>query len=89
MATRSRHVPLRTCVICSNKAPKAELTRIVATPQGNVTIDPTGKLPGRGAYVCGVGDCAEQGLKRGRLEHLLRAKLKDEEWASLNALNKP
>ena len=76
-------------MICGNKTPKAELTRIVATPQGSVTIDPTGKLPGRGAYVCGDGDCAEQGLKRGRLEYVLRAKLKDEEWASLGALSNP
>lgn len=88
MATRTRHVPFRTCVICGNKAPKAELTRIVATPQGSVTIDTTGKLPGRGAYVCGDGECAGQGLKRGRLEHVLRAKLKDDEWASLDAFSR-
>ena len=81
---KTRHVPLRTCVVCGNKAPKRELARIVATPRGGVLLDASGKMQGRGAYVCG-GNCVEGGVKKGRLEFALRAKLSDSQWADLVA----
>lgn len=80
---KTKHVPVRTCVVCGNKAPKRELARIVATPRGGALLDASGKMQGRGAYVCG-GNCAEGGVKRrGRLEFALRAKLSDSQWADL------
>ena len=79
----ARHVPLRTCVICGSRSPKGQLLRIVAGPGEGVAVDTTGKSSGRGTYVCKDGNCAQNGLKRGRIEHVLRAKLKDEEWAEL------
>jgi predicted RNA-binding protein YlxR (DUF448 family) len=48
-------------------------------------MDPSGKQPGRGAYVCKDGNCSPAGLKKGRLEHALRTAIKDEEWAELNS----
>ena len=81
-----RHVPLRSCVNCGNRTAKGELIRIVATPQGRVEIDPTGKLPGRGAYLCADGKCVQASLKRGRIDYALRTKLKDEEWAKVASL---
>ena len=84
-ATHQRHLPLRSCIVCRNKAAKAELVRIVATPEGAVTMDPTGKRPGRGAYVCKDGVCLSGGPKRGRFEYALRTKLKDMQWTELMA----
>jgi predicted RNA-binding protein YlxR (DUF448 family) len=78
-----RHVPLRSCVNCGRKAPKPELIRIVATPNGTVLTDPTGKTSGRGAYVCRDASCIQMGIKRGRLAHALRTSIKDEEWETL------
>lgn len=46
-----RKIPLRTCIITKEKLPKKELLRIVRTPEGEVKIDETGKLNGRGAYI--------------------------------------
>ena len=46
-----RKIPLRTCVITKEKLPKKDLLRIVRTPEGEVKIDETGKLNGRGAYI--------------------------------------
>ena len=46
-----KKIPLRTCVITKEKLPKAELVRVVRTPEGNVVIDTTGKANGRGAYL--------------------------------------
>ncbi len=83
MTVRRRHVPERSCVICGNKTAKRELLRIVATPQGAVKVDKTGKLPGRGAYICISGACAPDRLKRGRLEHALRASMSDADWNNL------
>ena len=46
-----RKIPLRTCVITKEALPKKELLRIVRTPEGEVKVDETGKLNGRGAYI--------------------------------------
>ena len=46
-----RKIPERTCIISHEKLPKAELIRIVRTPDGKVEIDLTGKMNGRGAYL--------------------------------------
>ena len=78
-----RHVPLRTCVICGNRAPKRELVRVVATPAGEVRLDPTGKESGRGTYMCDRVACIGTDLKRGRLEQVLRRGLSDDDWSQL------
>lgn len=79
----NKHVPLRTCVNCGSKTAKRELVRIVATPLASVRLDVTGKSPGRGAYLC--GDCSHKhtGLKKGRLEHVLRTSISDDDWEKL------
>ena len=48
---KQRKEVLRTCIITKEKLPKKELLRIVRTPEGNIEIDLTGKLNGRGAYI--------------------------------------
>ena len=48
---KQRKIPLRTCVISKEKLPKQELLRVVKTPDGEIKIDVTGKLNGRGAYI--------------------------------------
>jgi len=51
------------------------MVRLVRTPQGMVEIDPRGKRAGRGAYLCKVQACWEQGLKGNRLERALKTKI--------------
>lgn len=46
-----KKIPMRTCVITSEKCEKRDLIRVVRTPEGNVIIDETGKANGRGAYL--------------------------------------
>ena len=67
---RKRHIPERTCVACGTKKPKAQLVRIARSPQGTVSVDPVGKAPGRGAYVCGPG-CLDTAMGRGRMARSL------------------
>jgi hypothetical protein len=63
--------------------PKRSLIRIVRSPQG-VLVDPTGKMPGRGAYLHDARTCWERGL-RGALAHALKAELTDDDRARLAA----
>ena len=83
--TRGRHVPSRSCVVCGTKGPKRELDRIVASGDGGVSIDPTGRMPGRGTYVCRNEPCDRSTLSRGRLEYTLRTEISDDNWAQLVA----
>jgi predicted RNA-binding protein YlxR (DUF448 family) len=80
---RTRPVPQRTCVGCNTATNKRELVRIVRTPEGSVVADPTGKQPGRGAYVHQQADCWEAALKKGRLEHSLKTKLTPDDLRGL------
>ncbi|HET7686016.1 MAG TPA: YlxR family protein [Candidatus Limnocylindria bacterium] len=54
---RPDHVPMRTCAACRQVRPKRSLTRLVRRADGSVAIDPTGKLAGRGTYICDQPDC--------------------------------
>ncbi len=71
--TRPRHVPQRTCVACRQTSAKRQLVRIVRAADGSVSVDPTGKLSGRGAYLCDSPACWKAGLKaRGPLAGALK-----------------
>ncbi len=80
MTPARRHVPLRSCIICGRKASKREFTRVVSTPDKGVEIDHTGKLSGRGAYICSDVQCAPGPVKRSRIEHSLRRPITDSDW---------
>ena len=69
---RTRHVPLRTCVACRAKTDKRRLVRIVRGTSGEAAPDPTGKAPGRGAYLCPRFECWETGIGKGRLGRALK-----------------
>jgi len=56
-------VPWRTCVACRRSRPKPELIRLVCAT-GTVHVDPSGSLPGRGAYLCGLPECTTTALRR-------------------------
>jgi len=73
---RTRHIPQRTCVGCRQVLPKRTLIRIVRGAQG-VHVDPTGKAPGRGAYLHDQRSCWESGL-RGPLARALKTELTPE-----------
>ncbi len=62
--------------MCRDKDPKRQLTRLVRTEQG-VVIDPTGKLHGRGAYLCDKPECWQRAAMTDALSRALRVKLTD------------
>lgn len=75
---RPRHVPQRSCFSCGRRADKRELVRLVRTVSGSVEIDPIGKVSGRGAYLCLDRECWEEGLKKTRLDRVLKCTVSPE-----------
>jgi predicted RNA-binding protein YlxR (DUF448 family) len=74
---KQRKIPLRTCVITKESLPKKELLRIVRTPEGDVKVDETGKLNGRGAYIKKDVSVLEQAKKTKILEKRLKVEIED------------
>ena len=81
-----RHVPQRQCVACRQMRPKRDLVRVVRTPAGEVRVDTTGKVSGRGAYVCPSDACAEVALRERRLEHALETPVPESAAVELRAV---
>ena len=65
---RTKRPPLRKCIGCGEMKEKRELTRVVKSPQGEISLDLTGKKAGRGAYVCRRSECLQAARKARRLE---------------------
>ena len=83
MPLKPKKIPMRMCVGCREMKPKKELLRAVRSPEGEVSLDATGKKPGRGAYCCYNADCLRRALKQGQLDRQLEVKLSDEVNAQL------
>lgn len=65
---RTKKVPLRKCMGCGEMKAKKELVRVVKSLEGEVSLDLTGRKPGRGAYVCHQAECLKIARKARRLE---------------------
>lgn len=68
---------------CGESKPKAELVRIVRSPDGSVSLDLTGRKAGRGAYICKSSACLKKCRRAKRIEHSLEVAIPDEVWDSL------
>ena len=73
-----RKVPQRQCVACGQMRGKRDLVRVVRTPAGEVRVDATGKLSGRGAYVCPEAACVDRALREGRLAGALERAISED-----------
>jgi uncharacterized protein len=86
-----RRAPTRSCVACRTPRPKRELLRIVRTPDGTVTVDETGRLAGRGAYICRTEACLDKAITKGALSRALKtpfpADLREALVGSLTPMN--
>ncbi|MGI6696856.1 MAG: RNase P modulator RnpM [Christensenellales bacterium] len=78
-----KKVPMRMCVGCREMKPKRELLRVVRSPEGEISIDFTGKKSGRGAYVCRDEACLDRAVKQRQLERALENPVNEEMIALL------
>lgn len=64
----NKKVPERKCLGCNERRPKSELIRVVRLKDGSVVLDKTGKVSGRGAYICPDIKCYNKARKAKRFE---------------------
>ena len=69
---------MRQCLGCTEHKPKAELIRVLRTPEGEIVLDLKGKQSGRGAYVCPKRSCFAKARKTKRIENILECKIPEE-----------
>jgi predicted RNA-binding protein YlxR (DUF448 family) len=79
-----KKIPMRMCVACREMRAKKDLMRVVRTETGLV-LDRSGKLNGRGAYLCRDAACLQKAIKTRALERALEAPLNDELKAALES----
>ena len=75
--------PIRRCVGCGASKEKAELYRIIRTPENEILLDKTGRKNGRGAYICKDVKCIEKAKKLGSLSKAFGISVSDEIYESL------
>jgi uncharacterized protein len=80
-----KRIPQRMCVTCRTMRAKRELIRLVASQNGDIALDPTGKKPGRGAYVCRSRKCLEQAIRGRKLDKGLKTRVDERIIAALVA----
>ena len=85
MPLKPKKIPMRQCAGCREMKPKKELIRVVRSPEGAVSLDFRGKLPGRGAYVCPDPACLAKARKSRGLERAFDAALPAQVWDDLEA----
>lgn len=73
-----KKIPMRRCTGCGEMKEKKSLIRIVRTPDGTIQVDRTGKLNGRGAYLCDDLSCLRTARKRRSLQRSLDTPIPDE-----------
>ena len=74
---KEKKLPLRMGTGCSEHKPKTELVRVVRSPEGEISLDLTGRKPGRGAYICPSLDCLRKARRAKRLERAFSCRIPD------------
>lgn len=85
MEQKKKKLPERQCLGCGERHLKAELLRVVRDPEGNVTLDFTGKKSGRGAYICKNVACLRQARRKRSLSRNLECEIPDAVYEALEA----
>ena len=81
-----KNQPTRTCMGCNEKKSKKEFVRIVKNKENEINIDKTGKMSGRGAYICENIECLEKLQKSKRLEKVFDMKISNEIYEKLRGV---
>ena len=82
---KTRKIPQRKCIVCGSLKDKEELLRIVKNKEEGILIDESGKLNGRGAYVCKDESCIKGLKKSNKLNQAFKMKIDDEIYEELEA----
>ena len=80
---QAKRVPMRMCTGCGEMKPKKELVRVVKSPEGEISLDLTGRKPGRGAYDCKNAECLKKARKTRRFERAFSCGIPDEVYGRM------
>ena len=83
MPTPIKKIPMRMCAGCGEHKPKKELIRVVKSPEGEISLDFTGKKSGRGSYLCNDAACLQKARKAKRLERAFECAVPQEVYERL------
>ena len=78
-----KKIPMRMCLGCGEMKPKKELIRAVKSPEGEISIDLTGKKSGRGAYICRSSECFRKARKARRLEKAFSCQISEQVYDAM------
>ena len=78
-----KKIPMRQCMGCRERKAKKEMIRVVRTTEGTVSLDFSGKLNGRGAYVCPDMECLKKAMKSKALDRCLEVAIPEDVYARL------
>ncbi len=82
---KTKKIPMRMCLGCSEMKSKKELIRVVKNKEGEISLDLTGRKAGRGAYICKDIECLRKARKAKRLEKSFECRIDDEVYDSMEA----
>ncbi len=78
-----KKIPFRTCIACRTEKPKREMLRVVKNAAGEIRLAFSGKLPGRGAYLCNGADCVARLRKYKLLHKAFSCEVSEEVYAAI------
>lgn len=81
---KPKKIPMRMCLGCNEMKPKKELIRVVKSPEGEISLDFTGKKSGRGAYVCRNTECFNKARKARRFEKAFSCRIDEDIYGGMN-----
>lgn len=79
----AKKIPQRQCLGCRQMKPKNELVRIIRTPLDEIRLDVTGKMNGRGAYICREKNCFDKAVKSKAVDRALKMDVPEEIYLSI------
>ena len=81
--TTTKKQPMRVCVGCQSMGNKKEMMRVLKTAEGEILLDKTGRMNGRGAYLCKKEECLLAARKNKGLEKSFKMSIPEETYAKL------
>ncbi len=78
-----KRLPQRTCMGCNQKKDKKDLIRIVKNKNGEINVDPKGKLEGRGTYICKSEECLNKAIKNKRISKIFEMEIDESIYENL------
>ena len=82
---KTRKIPMRKDIVTNQMFPKRELVRVVKNKENEVSIDPTGKAAGRGAYIGLDVEIAKKAKQKRIFDRTFQVKIDDQFYDDLIA----